>query len=207
MTTPEFGILGAGAQAREVAGFVVDARVAFYAVSAEFATEDGFIDIAAPTAAEASTPVIAAVGAPALRRKLIRDWPGRDYRSVVSPGAYVSPSAQIGKGSVIAPGVVVSSDTRIGDHVTVNIGTTISHDCVVGDYATISPGVHIAGRCEVGQGAFLGIGCIVRDGIRIGAGSIIGAGAVVLADTPDLGVCVGNPARLVRTADDWPWSF
>lgn len=207
MKSTELGILGAGGQAREAAELAGDSNIAFHAVSADFVTGPGLIDVAAPSAAEAGLEVIAAVGPPGLRRKLVEAWPGTRYRTLASPRAHISPSARIGAGCLIAPGAVISSNVAVGDHVIVNIGATVSHDCELGDFATVSPGANVGGGCVIGDGAFLGIGSTVRDHVRIGAGVTIGAGAVVLADALELGIYVGAPARLIRSTDDWLWSL
>lgn len=199
----DLGILGAGAQAREVAEFAVAARIAFRAVSAEYATGTDLIDITTPSPEQAATPVIAAVGPPALRRSLVEAWPGRSFETVVAPTAYVSPSAVIGPGSLIAPGAVVTAGARIGEHVIVNVGATVSHDCVLGDFTTLAPGVNLGGGCRIGPGAFLGIGSTVRDGVRVAEGVVVGAGAAVVSDLQEMGIYVGVPARIQRSTHEW----
>jgi len=51
----------------------------------------------------------------------------------------------------------------------------------------------------VGSNCFIGANAIILPGIRIGDECIIGSGAVVTRDVPSNSVCVGNPARIVRS--------
>ena len=46
--------------------------------------------------------------------------------------------------------------------------------------------------------AWLGFGVIVLEGVRIGKGAVVGAGAVATHDTPDEGIAVGSPSRVIR---------
>ena len=54
----------------------------------------------------------------------------------------------------------------------------------------------------VGDRVLLGAGAKLIGPIKIGDGARIGAGAVVLIDVPASGTAVGNPARIVRTAQE-----
>lgn len=197
-----YGILGDGAQADETEDFARPAIAAFRAVSAEY-LRAGAVDVDVAAAEHAELPVIAAVGAPGLRRLLVEQWPGSRYRTVRAETAVVSPSATIGDGSLLAPLSVVSSHAVIGAHGLLNIGASVSHDSVLGDFVTVSPGARIAGQCRIGDGVFIGIGASISNGVSIAAGAVIGAGAVVVADIESPGVYVGVPARRVRDQEGW----
>lgn len=200
------GLLGNSSQADEVESYLGDNRlVAFRAVSAEYIRPENtkLIDIDQATDYK-TAKVIAAVGAPAIKRKMIEKWPGTDYLSVVSEKAIVDKSVSLGMGSVIAPGVVITTNVTIDDHVLLNIGATINHDCKIGSFTTISPGVHIAGNAEIGDGVFVGIGATISNNVKIAAGTVIGAGTVVLEDiTVENSVVVGVPGKVIRTNKDW----
>lgn len=51
--------------------------------------------------------------------------------------------------------------------------------------------------------AFIGMGAILMPGVRVGEGAIVGAGAVVTKDVASNTVVAGNPARLVRTTEEY----
>lgn len=200
------GLLGAGAQAREVASYLPPTTNVFWAVSPAHldAAAHDQIDITSPSAAAQDSPVIGAVGAPALRQQLVAAWPGDRFMTVVSPAAYVDPSCKIGDGVVIAPGAILTVNVVVGDHCQVNIGATLSHDAHLGSFVTIGPGAHIAGRVRLGDGVFVGVGASISNDVSIASGVVVGAGAIVLADvaTPNA-VVAGVPASVVKVRDGW----
>jgi sugar O-acyltransferase (sialic acid O-acetyltransferase NeuD family) len=203
----QLGLLGAGHQALEVAEFAttMGQTVIFHAVDTEYldGSRTTLIDLACIEVDILATPVVAAVGAPGLKRKMIGTWGGHNYATVVAHGASVSRSATVGQGSVIGSLAVISAGAIIGKHVLVNIGATVSHTSSVGDFVTLSPGVHVAGDCVIDEGTFIGIGAVLSHGIHVPPGSVIGAGAVVIESLGESGVYVGSPARLVRTTEEW----
>ncbi|RAU97839.1 hypothetical protein DQP58_06860 [Mycobacterium colombiense] len=205
-TPTRVGLLGAGAQAREVASYLPSGTEVFWAVSATHldlnATDQ--IDIASPSSAARDLPVVGAVGAPALRRELVAAWPGKRFLTVVSTAAYIDSSCLIGDGVVIAPGAVLTVDVVVGDHCQVNIGATISHDVRLGSFVTVGPGAHISGHVHLGDGVFVGVGASISNNVSIASGVVIAAGATVLADvmTPNA-VVAGVPASVVKTRNGW----
>lgn len=200
------GILGNGSQADEVESYLGNGlRIAFRAVSSQYITPSNPVLIDIDNAGDLkNTKVVAAIGAPAVRKKLIERWPGQSYISVVSEHAILDKNLALGHGSIIAPGVVITTNVMVGKHTLINIGATINHDCRVGDFVTISPGVHIAGRVEVGDGVFIGIGASISNNVKIATGSVIGAGTVVLKDILDENsVVIGVPGKVIRNNEDW----
>ena len=50
---------------------------------------------------------------------------------------------------------------------------------------------------------FVGAGTIVLPGVSIGSNVVIGAGSVVSHDIPDGSVAMGNPAKVVKSLEDY----
>lgn len=205
----EIGILGAGGMAKEAARYSSE-HVAFFALNSEYLLSDNtthtgaeLIDIERPDAFQQNLKVVAALGAPAIRRSMIQSWPGNKYTNIISKSAEVF-TDQTSTGLIIGPQSVITTDTNIGNHSIINVGATISHDCDLGEYVTISPGVHIGGNVKLGDGVFIGIGAVIKNGITIAEGSVIGAGSVVIKniDTPN-SIAVGNPAKIIRVGEGW----
>lgn len=212
--TAAVGIVGVGDQARETAGYVLDAggEVRFHTAEHAYLSEaasDGRLGAQVLSLADAhaeypDTPVIVALGYPGDRSRLADAWPGELYATHVSKRAWLAPGVEIGEGGVVCPGVAVNRLAVLGRHVLVNIGATISHDCRIGDFVTISPGANVAGHVTLGDGSFVGIGATISDRVQVGQGCLIGAGAVVVRDVADGQVVAGVPARMTRVLTEWP---
>ncbi|NCO10970.1 acetyltransferase [Candidatus Saccharibacteria bacterium] len=199
------GILGAGGQSDEAESYYDKGEVLFRAVDDIYVTDDEKVTSIALAASEyGDTPVVAAVGAPALKVELIDRWAGRKYETIISKSAYIDESSSVGEGSIVAPGSIITTNVKIGKHVLVNVAATISHDTVIGDYSTISPGAHIGGRVEIGEGVFIGIGVVVMNDVKISDGVVVGAGASVINNIEqENAVAVGVPARTIRVNKGW----
>jgi len=212
--TAAVGIVGVGDQAREMAGYVLDAgrEVSFHAAEhAHLAEAAADARLAAPVlsladahARHPDTPVIVALGYPGDRSRLAGAWPGELFATHVSARAWLAPGVEIGEGSVVCPGAILNRLAVLGRHVLVNIGATISHDCRIGDFVTVSPGANVAGHVALGEGSFVGIGATISDRVQVGQGCLIGAGAVVVRDVADGQVVAGVPARMTRVLTEWP---
>jgi len=200
------GILGAGGQADEASSFLNDSEVAFYALNETYVDKDNEkqINIATPEEYQRMLPVVAAIGAPDLRRKMVEEWPGERFTTIVAEFAYIDKSSKIGEGSIIAPRAVITTNVEIGKHAIINVAASISHNCMLGDYVTVSPGAHIAGNVILGDGVFIGIGAIISNNVELANGVVVGAGAVVLnsIEHPNT-VLVGSPAKSIRVNEGW----
>ena len=64
--------------------------------------------------------------------------------------------------------------------------------------ATSWAGLRSPDEVEIGDYASVGTNATILPDVRVGRGAYIGAGAVVTKDVPELAVCVGVPARVVR---------
>jgi sugar O-acyltransferase (sialic acid O-acetyltransferase NeuD family) len=202
--TKQIGLLGDGGQANEAEAYYSGA-VSFRAVTSDYAAGD-LIDLEHPSEDQKELPVVAAVGAPALRKKLIELWSGSSYETIIAPTAQIHESSAIGTGTIISPSVVITTNVSVGKHTLVNVAATIQHDSVIGDYCTVGPGSHIGGKVKLGNGVFVGIGAIISNSVTVATGVVIAAGAVVPPhmnlDTEN-GVYVGVPARLITTNKEW----
>lgn len=196
------GLLGAGAHARELEKmFAASHQVVFNAVGAGIGQlTSGEIDIALHSAPPHHIPVVAAVGNPATKQRLVESWPGDTFVNLLSQLSIVREEFNsFGHGVIVADGVTLTSGISIADHVSINIGATLSHGVVVGEFSTISPSASIGGEVVVGKNCFIGIGATIIDHVTLCDGVTIGAGAVVISSIEVAGTYVGVPARRVSS--------
>ena len=116
---------------------------------------------------------------------------------VISPSAYVHPTASVGSGSVLCTGAVVNAFATVGANCVLYSNSTVEHECVLEDNVYIGPGVNFCADVHVAAGTFIGTGANVICE-RVGADVIIGAGAAVVKSVPDGSVVAGVPARIIR---------
>lgn len=114
---------------------------------------------------------------------------------IISPDAYVSQNATIGRGTMIFHRVVINANVRIGNNCIINNTSLIEHDTIIGSHTHISTGAIVNGNVSIGDHCFIGSGSVIANSIIICDEVIIGAGAVVISDINAPGVYFGNPAK------------
>ena len=106
----------------------------------------------------------------------------------------------MGAFSILSDGVEVYNlgPVSIGEHTVVSQDVYIcagTHDHTRREFPLIKSEVHIGSGVWIAAGAFIG------PGVTIGDNAIIGARAVVMRDVPAGVVVSGNPAKIVRDAE------
>lgn len=122
---------------------------------------------------------------------------GGDTPSLVHPGSYVSPSAEIGEGVYIQPSVSIWTKAKICDFCIVAPMSSISHHTVLGEGCFITPGCTIGSKIVFGKKVFVGMGSTVMSGVKkMGDGSFVGAGSLVIKDVGEGNKVFGSPAKV-----------
>lgn len=131
-----------------------------------------------------------------LRRRLFQSAKEKGYRlyTYISPQASVAKDVEVGENCFILEKAVVQHGAKIGDNVTIWTGSAIGHRSKIGNNCFIATHVAVSGFCEVGENCFLGVNSCTAGNIKIADDCIVGAGAVIIKDTTQGGVYVGNPA-------------
>ncbi len=111
---------------------------------------------------------------------------------VISPLAYVSPHAVVGKGTVVMHRATINAGARIGDNCIINSHALIEHDVVVEDHCHIATSAIINGGSTVGKSSFVGSGSTIRESITIGHNCSIGMEVGVRHDLPSNSKFVGE---------------
>ena len=148
--------------------------------------------------ADGTKKFFVAVGDNDLRLRLLAQVSEMGFEPVnaISPHAFISPSARLGRGIAIMPAAIIHTSTQIDDGAIINTNTDIDHDCRIGIGTHISAGCVVAGNVEIGNESFMGVHSCVIPGVRIGSRVVIGAGSVVVRDLPDGVTAMGVPARV-----------
>jgi len=132
-----------------------------------------------------------------IRTRLYKEVKRKGFSAVsyVSSRAFVWRNVEIGENTFIFENNVIQHHAKIGNNVILWSGNHIGHRSIIHDNCYISSHVVISGYCEVGENCFLGVNCCVGDNLKIAKDCIIGAGAVVVKNTEEGKVYIGNPAR------------
>jgi sugar O-acyltransferase (sialic acid O-acetyltransferase NeuD family) len=99
--------------------------------------------------------------------------------SIISPRAYVSQYASIGKGTIVMHDALINAKAIIGKNCIINSKSLIEHDSVISDHCHISTNTTINGGVTIETGCFIGSSAVTRESITIRKNSFIKAGSVV----------------------------
>ena len=93
---------------------------------------------------------------------------------------------------------------RIGSNVHITDGCRfVTHDGGTLILRRRSPELELTFPITVGDNVYIGIRSLIMPGVKIGNNVIIGANSVVTKDIPDNTVCVGSPARKIKTVEQY----
>lgn len=141
------------------------------------------------------------------------DARGPDARIILHDNVFVSRQSiirtrgqtiEVGKGSDIGANCLVSTDSslKIGEDVLLAAYTYV---CAGGNHVFRDPrvpilrqGMRSKGGVVIGNNVWVGAHSSIFDGVTIGEGSIIGAHSMVNRSLPEMKICFGSPARVVR---------
>lgn len=116
-----------------------------------------------PELSKRYTNVIVAIGNPVVRQKLIHIIEEETLLrlvTLVSPRAYVSPSAQIGKGCIIEPMAVVHTGAALGKGCLICAGAVVNHAAMCGDCVQVDCNATVDGNT------------VVPGGIKVASGTV-----------------------------------
>lgn len=120
--------------------------------------------------------------------------PEERFFTFVHPLAYVSKTAEIGRGTVIFSNSTVQSNVVIGPNCIINSNTTIEHDTIIGKGCFLAAGITIGSKVVVGNHCFLGLNSSIREGVCLGDSVFVGMHSLVLKDYTNC-IIAGVPAN------------
>ncbi len=132
-----------------------------------------------------------------IRTRLYREAKRKGFSmaSYVSSKAFVWRNVEVGENCFILENNVLQHYVKLGNNVILWSGNHIGHRSIIRENCYISSHVVVSGYCEIGENCFLGVNSCLNDNLKIAKDCIIGAGAVVVNNTEERKVYVGNPAR------------
>ena len=96
--------------------------------------------------------------------------------SIISPRAYVSKHAVVGKGTIVMHDELINVNAKIGENCIINSKALIEHDAVIENHCHISTGSIINGGAIVKCHTFFGSNATSREYMKVGG--FIKAGSV-----------------------------
>ena len=97
---------------------------------------------------------------------------------------FITGPVTIGKNVLMGPNVQIYTSNHKFDDLSVPIG---------------QQGNEEAKPVIIEDDCWLAANVIILPGVTIGTGSVIGAGAVVAKSVPPYSICVGNPAKVIKS--------
>ena len=89
--------------------------------------------------------------------------------------------------------------TTVGDGCLFMAYSHIAHDCIIGNNCVMANGATLAGHVTLEDNTVIGGLSAVHQFVRLGRLSIVGGCTKVIQDIPPFSMCVGHPAKVVKT--------
>lgn len=139
-----------------------------------------------------------------LRAEKYQQAKDKGYRliSYISSKAMVWPGLNLGENCFVLENNVIQPFTEIGNDVILWSGNHIGHHSRIMDHCYLASHIVVSGRVTIGPYCFIGVNATIRDNITIGESSVIGAGALILRDTQDKSVYIGQEAKFSPVSSD-----
>ena len=100
--------------------------------------------------------------------------------------------------------IVDDGHVYIGDKVMIGPNVTIATASHPVEAELRAKGLQINRDVRIGENVWIGSNAVILPGVTVGKNVVIGAGSVVTKDIPDDTVVAGNPARVIRRANQGP---
>jgi UDP-2-acetamido-3-amino-2,3-dideoxy-glucuronate N-acetyltransferase len=118
----------------------------------------------------------------------------------------IQKNARIGRNCKIQSHTFICEAVTIEDEVFIGHGVMFINDlfprATNADGTLVTEGQWVCVATCVKRGATIGSGATLLGGITVGEHAVVGAGSVVTRDVPPWTIVAGNPARVIRRADE-----
>lgn len=120
------------------------------------------------------------------------------FANIISPTAYVHPTATLGEGVQLSDGVYIGQHATVEDNVLITLQSIVNHGGLVKKHTFFSTRVTTAGNVTIGERCFVGVGVVISDGITICDDVWLSPGSIVVSDIKKSGQYLSAAARLVN---------
>lgn len=120
----------------------------------------------------------------------------------ISPRATTFEDLELGDNCFIFEDNTIQPFVKIGNNVILWSGNHIGHNAVIKDHCFVTSHVVVSSHVTIDEYSFLGVNSTIRNNIIIAKECVIGAGALILKNTIEKGVYVGNSAVLSNVQSD-----
>ena len=114
---------------------------------------------------------------------------------------YIGKNSRMGGGRIVIMGqsnkITIGINCMLSDQL--QLWSTDSHPIYDADMKVLNPSSPII----INDGVWIGSCATILKGVTIGEGAIVGMNSVVTRDVPSHSICVGNPAKTVRSNVTW----
>ena len=181
----------------EVKGFLDSKADAFAGLNGDYPPILGAVETYEP---QEDDVFFCALGDPFYRRKYadIILAKGGEFISLIAKGAFVNPTAKIGKGVIISAWTQVSDNVQIGDFTMVHSYCTFGHDAKIGANNSIEAYCFFGGYSQTGDNVTMHVRSMIIRHKRVGSNVTVGAGSVVMRNHGDNLHLFGNPAKKIN---------
>lgn len=146
--------------------------------------------------------VVFSIASPLILKKIVQKVTNKNilFPNVAAPNVNFldKETLKIGQGNLFFFGTRISCDVTIGNFNLLNGFVSLGHDAVLGDFNILGPMVRVSGNSSVKDLNFFGVQSIVLQGLKIGSNTKIGANSVIIRNTKDESLYMGNPATRVK---------
>ncbi len=120
------------------------------------------------------------------------------FANIISPSAYIHPTASLGEGVQISDGVYVGQHAVIEDNVLITLHSIVNHGGLVKKHTYFSTRVTTAGNVVIGERCFIGVGVTISDGICVCDDVWLSPGSIVVANIKNPGQYMSAASRLIQ---------
>ena len=82
---------------------------------------------------------------------------------IVSPRAYLSKSAVVGRGTIVLHDALVNAAACVGRNCIINSKALVEHDAEIGDHCHVSTGAIVNGGAIIGSASFVGSNAVTQE--------------------------------------------